>query len=134
MFIAAGIFRIPLWKMLVFDGGAALISVPLWVLAGYFFGEHIPQILEYARHVKEWLFGLVLAAIAGVALSLPAPPQSVAEQLTGARIAHGTGWFPAACFARLPHVQGGEVPAKSLSAGVFEFCILGGIVPRGPPV
>ena len=68
VFIAAGIFRIPLWKMLVFDGGAALVSVPLWVLAGYFFGEHIPQILEYARQVKEWLFGLVVAAIAATLL------------------------------------------------------------------
>jgi membrane protein DedA with SNARE-associated domain len=55
VFITAGIFRIPLWKMVAYDGGAALISVPLWVFFGYFFGEHIPQILHYAGQVRLWL-------------------------------------------------------------------------------
>ena len=61
VFITAGTFRVPLWKMVVFDGAAALASVPLWVLVGYHFGENIPQILRYANAVKGYLFVLVVA-------------------------------------------------------------------------
>jgi membrane protein DedA with SNARE-associated domain len=63
VFIAAGICRTPRWKMVVFDGTAALLSVPLWVLAGYYFGENIPDVLHFASHVKGILFGLAAAAV-----------------------------------------------------------------------
>lgn len=62
VFITAGTFRIPLWKILVFDGGAALASVPVWVIVGFFFGEYIPQILLYTNRVKGYLFTLAFVA------------------------------------------------------------------------
>lgn len=65
VFIAAGICRTPPWKMVVFDGTAALLSVPLWVLAGYYFGENIPDILHHVAQVK----GIVFAIFAAIVLS-----------------------------------------------------------------
>jgi membrane protein DedA with SNARE-associated domain len=67
VFISAGICRTPLWKMLVFDGGAGLLSVPLWVWVGYAFGEHIPQIHAYASRIKTVLL-IAVALIVLVAL------------------------------------------------------------------
>jgi membrane protein DedA with SNARE-associated domain len=48
-FFTAGTFRIPWWKMLAFDGGAAMVSVPLWVCAGYYLGQSMRQITAYSR-------------------------------------------------------------------------------------
>jgi membrane protein DedA with SNARE-associated domain len=39
-YVSAGMFRVPLWKMVLYDGGAAIVSVPLWVLAAYYFTRH----------------------------------------------------------------------------------------------
>ena len=66
VFITAGSFRVPLWKMVVFDGSAALASVPLWVLAGYHFGENIPRILRYAAAAQGYLFALTAVATLAV--------------------------------------------------------------------
>ena len=68
IFITAGIFRVSRWKMLVYDGGAALVSVPIWVFVGYAFGENIPQILEWVDRVKVWLFLVGVIAITIVVL------------------------------------------------------------------
>ncbi len=40
-FFTAGAFRVPLWKLLVFDGLAALVSVPIVLLVGYIFADAI---------------------------------------------------------------------------------------------
>ena len=63
IFITAGVFHVARWKMLVYDGGAALVSVPIWVFIGYAFGENIPQILEWVDRVKVWLFLVGVIAI-----------------------------------------------------------------------
>ncbi len=60
VFLNAGVFRVPYWKFLVFDGGAALISVPLWILAGWKFSAHIEQLLGSAR-LASYIIGTVLA-------------------------------------------------------------------------
>jgi len=49
-FFTAGAFKLPYWKLLVFDGSAALISVPSWILLAYFFGEHIDEVKHWARN------------------------------------------------------------------------------------
>lgn len=60
VFLNAGVFRVPYWKFLAFDGGAALISVPLWILAGWKFSAHIEQLLGSAR-LASYIIGTVLA-------------------------------------------------------------------------
>lgn len=54
--LACGMLRYPVWKFLVIDGIAALISVPtqIYLLAHY--GE---PILKYLRQFKLVLFGII---------------------------------------------------------------------------
>jgi membrane protein DedA with SNARE-associated domain len=51
-FFSAGVFKIPFWKMLVFDGSAALISVPTLVLLAYIFGAQIAKVRKMAGQVQ----------------------------------------------------------------------------------
>lgn len=53
----AGTFGVPYWKFLVYDGGAALLSVPTLFLLAYYFAESIEEV---RRRVAE--FQLVSAA------------------------------------------------------------------------
>ncbi|MCC7205121.1 MAG: DedA family protein [Phycisphaeraceae bacterium] len=61
VFFSAGACRIPLWKMLVFDGGAAMVSVPLLVMLGYFFGSNLDT-------VRDWVHDSQVVLVLGVGL------------------------------------------------------------------
>jgi len=63
VFLNAGIFKVPYWKFIAFDGGAALISVPLWVLVGYKFSQHLHLFLGEARLASYVLGALLIAAL-----------------------------------------------------------------------
>jgi membrane protein DedA with SNARE-associated domain len=65
-YFTAGHARMPYWEFLLFDGVAALVSAPLWVCLGFYFGSNIQ---EAARHAKQ-LGGYILAAAIVVVLSL----------------------------------------------------------------
>jgi membrane protein DedA with SNARE-associated domain len=41
------------------DGSAALISVPIWVLAGWYFGEALEEALGFAKQIQLFLLGFV---------------------------------------------------------------------------
>lgn len=58
-FASAGALHVPGWKMLVFDGSAALISVPTLVLLGWYFAD----VLE---RVRIWISQAQVAAIAAL--------------------------------------------------------------------
>jgi membrane protein DedA with SNARE-associated domain len=64
-FFTAGAFRVAPWKMLACDGGAALVSVPAWVCAGYLFGQYMNQIVHYFRWIGSAAALAVLLALAG---------------------------------------------------------------------
>ncbi len=57
VFFSAGTFKIPAWKMLAFDGTAALISVPVWILASYWGGGQIDKVKSAALEVQLALLG-----------------------------------------------------------------------------
>ncbi|MCG8408501.1 MAG: DedA family protein [Phycisphaerales bacterium] len=59
MFLTAGVFRVPYWKLLVFDGSAALFSVPAWIWAGWYFSEKIKVVFDSAR-IGSFVLGGVL--------------------------------------------------------------------------
>ncbi|MFQ5423837.1 MAG: DedA family protein [Phycisphaerae bacterium] len=65
MFVTAGIFRVPYWKFLTFDGTAALISVPLWIWVGSRFPGFIMRIAGPTRMIGYIVGGLVLATFVG---------------------------------------------------------------------
>ncbi len=65
-YFAVGHAKLPYWEFLLFDGAAALVSAPLWVCLGFYFGSNIE---EAARAATQ--FGhLILAAVLVVAVAL----------------------------------------------------------------
>jgi len=68
-FLTAGIARVPFWKFVVADAGAAALGVPLGFGLAYFFTDEITAIAADVHRVERWLAlaGLVmLAAVLGV--------------------------------------------------------------------
>ncbi|MCC2645519.1 MAG: DedA family protein [Burkholderiales bacterium] len=60
IFLTAGVSRkVPLWKFLLMDGLAALISVPLWVYLGFIFAYDIDKVLFWL-HKSQFLIITVL--------------------------------------------------------------------------
>lgn len=60
IFFTAGTFRIPFWKMLVFDGGAAVLSVPTLVILGWAFADNFDVV---RRYVKDAQIGVVVGIV-----------------------------------------------------------------------
>lgn len=51
IFLTAGIsHKVKFWKFMLLDGSAALISVPLWIYAGYICADDLDKLLEFARN------------------------------------------------------------------------------------
>jgi membrane protein DedA with SNARE-associated domain len=63
MFLSAGTFGVRYWKFFLIDGLAALISVPLWVWAGWKFSAHIENILGGARTATITIVCLLCIAL-----------------------------------------------------------------------
>ena len=62
--LTAGIARVPFWKFILADAGAALVSVPLAFGLAYFFTDQIGAVLADVHRVERWL---ALAALVGLA-------------------------------------------------------------------
>jgi membrane protein DedA with SNARE-associated domain len=66
-FFTVGHARMPYWKFLIFDGTAALVSAPLWVCVGFWFGSDLEEAARVARQFSHYILlgvGVVLAALA----------------------------------------------------------------------
>lgn len=77
-FFSAGVFKVPYWKFFLYDGAAALISVPAIVLLAYYFAHQIER-------VKQWVEDGSLVAISVMALAVVV--MVVAKRLFKRRIA-----------------------------------------------
>jgi membrane protein DedA with SNARE-associated domain len=64
-FLTAGIARVPFWKFVVADAGAAMLGVPLGFGLAYFFTDQIKAILTNVHRVERWLglAGLLVLAV-----------------------------------------------------------------------
>lgn len=56
-FFTAGTAGVPYWKFFAYDGLAALISVPVWVLLGFHFGD---PVLQWAKRFSWGVLALML--------------------------------------------------------------------------
>jgi membrane protein DedA with SNARE-associated domain len=65
-YFTVGHSRLPYWEFLLFDGIAALISAPLWVCLGFWFGEDVHQAAREAARFGNYL--LIAVAVVGAAL------------------------------------------------------------------
>ena len=64
LFLTAGTFRVPFWKFCLIDGTAALISVPAWIWAGWYFSGSIEKFIKDAKIATSVVVGaLVLLAV-----------------------------------------------------------------------
>jgi membrane protein DedA with SNARE-associated domain len=66
-YLIAGAMKMPGWKFLLWDGLAALISVPLMVGLGYFFADHIDVLRRDLPRVQHWI-GLAVILTIGIYL------------------------------------------------------------------
>lgn len=66
IFVTAGISRrVSYLKFLLLDGSAALISVPIWVYAGYYFAHDLDDLIHWVRHSETLVISalVIIAAI-----------------------------------------------------------------------
>ncbi len=66
-YFAVGHSRFPYWRFVLYDGMAATVSAPLWVLIGYWFGDDIRHAAATASRFSHIViaaaFGLLIIAI-----------------------------------------------------------------------
>lgn len=65
IYLSSGVMGVSPWTFLMQDGLAALLSVPAWIVFGWYFGNNIDQLLSIAKQVQIYLFATVIVAIIG---------------------------------------------------------------------
>jgi len=63
-YFTVGHSRLPYWEFLLFDGLAALISAPLWVCLGFYFGSNIQEAAHHASRFGRYLVGTATLVLA----------------------------------------------------------------------
>jgi len=63
IFFAAGTLNYPYKKLLAYDGGAALISVPAIIYSVYYFGDIVQSVIKWIKKVEGGIIGLIVAVI-----------------------------------------------------------------------
>lgn len=67
-YFTAGHVGLPYWEFLVFDGAAALISAPLWVCIGFYFGSNIEEAARFAARFGHYILLAVAVVLLGIGL------------------------------------------------------------------
>lgn len=67
-YFTAGHARLPFWEFVIFDSAAALISAPLWVCLGFYFGDDIEQAARAAARFGHYILAAVLVVVLGLLL------------------------------------------------------------------
>jgi membrane protein DedA with SNARE-associated domain len=67
-YFTVGHARLPYWKFLLFDGTAALISAPLWVCLGFWFGSDLEEAARMASQFSHYILIAVAVVLAGLVL------------------------------------------------------------------
>jgi membrane protein DedA with SNARE-associated domain len=62
-YFTVGHAKLPYWEFLLFDGAAALVSAPLWVCLGFYFGSNIAEALRTAGRFGNYILAAVLAVV-----------------------------------------------------------------------
>lgn len=68
IYFSAGAFKLPVWKMVLFDGSAALISVPVWVLLAWYLGKTVglETLRGWSIATQVTLIGFVIVCGLGI--------------------------------------------------------------------
>ena len=65
-YFTVGHSRLPYWQFLLFDGLAALISAPLWVCIGFWFGDDIERAAREASRFSNYILLGLAVVLAGL--------------------------------------------------------------------
>jgi membrane protein DedA with SNARE-associated domain len=69
VFVSAGLtHRVSMWRFALFDGLAALISVPVWVYLGYLGADNHEWLLKWVRRGQAGLWITLIVAVAAVVI------------------------------------------------------------------
>jgi membrane protein DedA with SNARE-associated domain len=63
IFFSAGTLHVPYRRFLMYDGGAALISVPLIIWAVYRFGDQLDEIVRFIKRIEGGIFIVILLVL-----------------------------------------------------------------------
>lgn len=67
VYFSAGTLHVPFGKFVVYDGLAALISVPAIVCAVYYFGDQFDRIVQLIKRVEHGILFVIVAVILAIA-------------------------------------------------------------------
>ena len=67
-YFTVGHSRLPYWKFLLYDGTAALVSAPLWVCLGFWFGSDLEEAARVAGQFSHYILLAVGVVVAGLVL------------------------------------------------------------------
>jgi membrane protein DedA with SNARE-associated domain len=67
-YFTVGHARMPYWKFMLYDGAAALISAPVWVCVGFYFGSDIQEAARVARQFSHYILLGVLVVLLAMTL------------------------------------------------------------------
>jgi membrane protein DedA with SNARE-associated domain len=62
-YFTVGHSRVPYWEFLAFDGLAALISAPLWVCLGFWFGDDIERAARAGSKFGSYILGAAVLLV-----------------------------------------------------------------------
>ena len=63
VFFSAGLYKVSARKFLLLNGIAAFISIPIWLIIGYWFGSKLELVVEYIEQAKYYLVIFVVFAV-----------------------------------------------------------------------
>lgn len=63
-YFTVGHSRLPYWQFVLFDGLAALVSAPLWVCLGFWFGSDIERAAREAARFGNYLLAAIAVVLA----------------------------------------------------------------------
>ena len=97
IFAMSGALGVKRSTFFLLDGFAALISVPVWVYLGYWFGNNLDEALAKAKHIQSYLFISLAVLILGYLgyryfrkrQAAPSVGPGVAEMEEGKRVQDG---------------------------------------------
>lgn len=67
-YFTVGHAKLPYWEFLLFDGAAALVSAPLWVCLGFYFGSNIAEALRTATRFGHYILAAALVVVGAIAI------------------------------------------------------------------
>lgn len=68
VFAMAGALGVKRRVFFMLDGFAALISVPVWVYLGFWFGSNLDEALKRAEHIQAYIFSGIVLLVVGYLL------------------------------------------------------------------